>query len=126
MNRKRENANAANVDSASEKSVAQPAIRIELRNHLAKSVFAEQVLEVVDARTASGSASVELSVPSGLNAADDDEQDREQREDDRADGDEVAPADARRTSSGRSSVDLLEGGGAPEPDDRERRRRSGR
>ncbi len=55
--------------SASEKNVAQPAIRIELRNHQAKSVLPNRFWKL-SIPNCFGMRSVELSVPSGLNAAD--------------------------------------------------------
>ena len=64
-----------------------------MTNHQAKSVLPNRFWKF-SIPNCFGMRSVELSVPSGLNAADSDEQDRDQREDDRADGDEMAPADS--------------------------------
>ena len=66
----------------------------ELMNQSVKSVRLNRFSKLTRLAPV-GMSVLELSVPSGLNAADDDEQDREQREDAGPDGDDVAPADAR-------------------------------
>ena len=63
-----------------------------MTNHHGKSVF-ENRFSKFSIPNCFGIRSVELSVPSGLNAADATNSDRDQREDDRADRHEMAPAD---------------------------------
>src|SRR3954454_23375838 len=67
-NRKRENAYAANVESVTANKVANPEITTELTNHLGKSVVLNRFVKL-DVENTVGMSDVELSVPSGLNAA---------------------------------------------------------
>src|SRR4029079_9767131 len=69
VNRKRENAYAANVERASENSVAKPAMMIELTNQLVNAVRSNRAWKFT-VLAPFGIRAVELSVPSGLNAAD--------------------------------------------------------
>src|ERR1044072_6169490 len=68
LNRKRENAKAAKVESDSEKTVAKPARVIELMGQLVKFVRLKSASKLVVLAPV-GMSELELSVPSGLNAA---------------------------------------------------------
>ncbi len=73
-------------------TVASPAMSSELTNQRAKSVFWNRLTKL-SSPNCFGMSSVELRVPSGLKAAEAVNRDGDQREDDRSDGDDVAPAD---------------------------------